>query len=132
MGKEKMKEDKKTIDISKLRYYVIAFCLFATFVIGLNFIFLPSETQPQDTIIIEIKQDEWFIKDVCVSCRTMGRGTGSDLFKYVIDNFKQSGVKRLIGVVIPNEANFRMEKLFIKYGFKLYREQNGEKYFEKK
>ena len=56
MGKEKMKEDKKTIDISKLRYYVIAFCLFATFVILLNFIFLPSETQPQDTIIIEIKQ----------------------------------------------------------------------------
>jgi len=77
-------------------------------------------------VIIEIKEDEWFIKDVCVSCRTMGRGVASSMFETVIKEFKKNNVKKLTGVVVPNEDNFRMTRLFEKFGFKAIKEFGEE------
>ena len=80
-------------------------------------------------VIIEVSGDSWFVKDICVSCRTMGRGVASSLIKYVIDKID---VKLLTGVVVINEDNWRMTRLFEKFNFKKVSEEDKKVYYELK
>ena len=70
-------------------------------------------------IIIEKKETEWVIQDMCISCRTMGRGVGSELLKRVIELAK-GNVTKIFGAIKKTKENFRMPKLYEKHGFVKY------------
>ena len=80
--------------------------------------------------IVERNENEWFIKDVCVSCRTMGRGIGTKLLKRIIDLAKASSIKKVTGYIIKNDSNFRMGPLFEKRGFKATKIENEIQWYE--
>jgi FkbH-like protein len=67
--------------------------------------------------ILEYKEDAVFIKDICISCRTMNRGIGSKLLEFIIDYAKKQQLKHITGLVIKNEQNYRMSHLYTKQGF---------------
>lgn len=71
-----------------------------------------------ETIIDTTEPDTWFIKDLTVSCRTMGRGVGSTLVLVILNIAKKQGVKNIKGYVKPSESNWRMQPLFEKRGFR--------------
>ena len=73
---------------------------------------------------------EWFIKDLCVSCRTMGRGVGGSLLDEVIKQAKDNGIDKLRGYVLPVDDNRRMSGLFTKYGFVVQKKVDGAVYYE--
>ena len=76
-------------------------------------------------IIIKKNTGYWHIIDTAVSCRTMGRGVGSTLMKYLIEYAKEEGIDKLTGKINKNSDNFRMEPLYFKSGFKRTKEQNS-------
>jgi len=61
---------------------------------------------------------EWELKDICVSCRTMGRGIGGELMDYILRQAKEQRASKVVGFIIPNEDNYRMPKLFESAGLK--------------
>ena len=67
--------------------------------------------------VIETKPKEWFIKELAVSCRTMGRGIGSALVVSILNAAKNNGVERVEGYVKQTESNWRLTPLFEKRGF---------------
>ncbi len=68
--------------------------------------------------IIDTKEpDVWFIRDITVSCRTMGRGIGSTLVLVILNLAKKEKIKKVRGYVKPTESNWRMQPLFEKRGF---------------
>jgi len=71
-----------------------------------------------ETIIRTKAPNEWFIRDLTVSCRTIGRGIGSTLVLSILDLAKKSGIKNVEGYVKPTESNWRMQPLFENKGFK--------------
>jgi FkbH-like protein len=71
-----------------------------------------------ESIIDTTEQDVWFIRDLTVSCRTMGRGVGSALVIAILNLAKEAKIKKVRGYVRLNESNFRMKPLFEKRGFK--------------
>lgn len=71
-----------------------------------------------ETIIDTREPDVWFIRDITVSCRTMGRGIGSTLVLTVLNLAKKEGIKKVRGYIKPTESNWRMQPLFEKRGFK--------------
>lgn len=68
--------------------------------------------------IIEIKDYGWWIKDLAVSCRTMGRGIGSALLIFILKQAKKESVPIVRGFVNSGESNWRMKPLYEKRGFK--------------
>ena len=74
---------------------------------------------------------EWFVQDLCVSCRTMGRGIGYKLLEYVKKQAKRNNIAFLTGIIKENKDNFRMKNLYDKCGFTLYGDDgNGEKHYK--
>ncbi|MBI2653381.1 HAD-IIIC family phosphatase [Candidatus Woesearchaeota archaeon] len=64
------------------------------------------------------KQDYgWFIKDLTVSCRTMGRGIGSALVVVILNYAKMQGIKKVRGMLVETESNWRVKPLYEKRGF---------------
>lgn len=61
-----------------------------------------------------------FIRDICVSCRTMGRGVGKALIEQ-IKNLK-ADKQRITGLLIQNEYNSQMKGLFESCGFTPYKQ----------
>lgn len=59
----------------------------------------------------------WFIKDLTVSCRTMGRGIGSALVIAVLHYAKEQGIKKVRGMLVETESNWRVKPLYEKRGF---------------
>ncbi len=59
----------------------------------------------------------WFIKDLTVSCRTMGRGVGSALIIAVLKHAKEQGIKKVRGMLVETESNWRIMPLYEKRGF---------------
>ena len=70
-----------------------------------------------------MEEEVWFITDLCVSCRVMGRGIGKQMINSIIERAKDQGVKLIKAVVKPNKDNFRMPKLYKSLGFKGYKEK---------
>ena len=59
----------------------------------------------------------WTIRDLTVSCRTMGRGVGSNLVLVILDLAQKSGIKTVSGHILPTESNWRVQPLYEKRGF---------------
>lgn len=72
----------------------------------------------------------WFIRDITVSCRTMGRGIGSTLVLITLNLAKKAGIKKVKGYIAPTESNWRMQPLFEKRGFKKVFEDGKTKRYE--
>jgi FkbH-like protein len=70
-----------------------------------------------------------FIKDLTVSCRTMGRGIGGALLISILRYAKNNNFDKVIGYVEETESNWRMKPLFEKRNFKLLKEENNRKYY---
>lgn len=70
-----------------------------------------------ETIIDTTEPGVWFVRDLTVSCRTMGRGIGSTLVIVILNLAQKAGVKKVKGYVKPSESNWRMQPLFEKRGF---------------
>lgn len=81
--------------------------------------------------IVDTKEpDIWFIRDLTVSCRTMGRGIGSALVLAILHLAKKDNIKKVQGYVIPTESNWRMQLLFEKRGFQKISDDGKIKRYE--
>lgn len=83
-----------------------------------------------ETIIDTKEPGIWFIRDLTVSCRTMGRGIGSTLLLIILNLAQKSGMEKVRGYVKPSESNWRMQPLFEKRGFKKISENGTIKNYE--
>jgi FkbH-like protein len=68
--------------------------------------------------IIEQKDYGWFIRDLTVSCRTMGRGIGSALVVAILHYAKENSIKKVVGKLVETESNWRIKPLYEKRGFR--------------
>ncbi len=68
----------------------------------------------------------WQIKDLTVSCRTMGRGIGSALLICVMHYAKEHGVKKIEGILREIESNWRMKPLYVKRGFTVIKSEGNQ------
>jgi len=59
-----------------------------------------------------------FIRDLTVSCRTMGRGIGSALLIAILNYAKEIGNKKVVGMLNETESNWRIKPLYEKREFK--------------
>ena len=66
--------------------------------------------------IIDTRTEDWEIKDLTVSCRTMGRGIGSALLISIMHYAKERKAKSIMGILKEIESNWRMKPLYIKRG----------------
>tara|TARA_Y100000310_G_scaffold94862_2_gene92652 strand:- start:1117 stop:2169 length:1053 start_codon:yes stop_codon:yes gene_type:complete len=80
--------------------------------------------------IIVRKEYGWFIRDLTVSCRTMGRGIGSALLISILKEAKRQGIKKLRGTLIESESNWRIRPLYEKRGFDKISEGDGKITYE--
>ena len=76
--------------------------------------------------IIDNKTENWEIKDLTVSCRTMGRGIGSALLISVMNYAKENNAKTIKGVLKNIESNWRMKPLYTKRGFKAIKKDGNK------
>jgi len=76
--------------------------------------------------ILDTKTKDWEIKDLTVSCRTMGRGIGSALLISIISYAKERKAKTIRGILREIESNWRMKPLYIKRGFKVIKKEGNE------
>jgi len=67
--------------------------------------------------IIERKEFGWFIRDLTVSCRTMGRGIGSALVIAILNYARSKGIQKVRGTLVETESNWRIRPLYEKRGF---------------
>ena len=74
--------------------------------------------------IVDTMNEFWSIRDLTVSCRTMGRGVGGALVIGILKKAKKEGIKKIIGYVKETESNWRMKPLFEKRGFKKISEKD--------
>jgi len=79
--------------------------------------------------IIKKTKNDWHIVDFCISCRTMGRGIGSILMEKLIKKAKEKKAIQIEGCVLDDKINYRMPKLYEKYGFKLYKTHKKMLYY---
>ena len=67
---------------------------------------------------IENKDYGWFIRDLTVSCRTMGRGIGSALVVSILGYAKENNIKKVVGKLVETESNWRVKPLYENRGFR--------------
>src|SRR3989344_7869113 len=76
--------------------------------------------------ILDTKTKDWEIKDLTVSCRTMGRGIASALLISIMHYAKEKKAKTIRGILREIESNWRMKPLYIKRGFKVIKKNGNE------
>src|SRR3989338_2516863 len=76
--------------------------------------------------IIDTRTEDWEIKDLTVSCRTMGRGIGGALLISIMHYAKERKSKSIRGILRKIESNWRMKPLYIKRGFEIIRKEENE------
>jgi len=76
--------------------------------------------------ILDTQTKDWEIKDLTVSCRTMGRGIGSALLIELMHLAKERGAKTIRGILREIESNWRMKPLYLKRGFKVIKKNGNE------
>jgi len=74
-------------------------------------------------------KEECFIRDLTVSCRTMGRGIGGALLISILEYCKANSIPRVRGYVDTSESNWRMKPLFEKRDFKPIGEEGNKSYY---
>lgn len=80
--------------------------------------------------ILENKDYGWFIRDLAVSCRTMGRGIGSALVVAVLNYAKGNGIKKVVGRLVETESNWRIKPLYENRGFRKVSANENTAYYE--
>ncbi|MDD5043635.1 MAG: HAD-IIIC family phosphatase [Patescibacteria group bacterium] len=83
-----------------------------------------------ETIIDTTEPGVWSIRDLTVSCRTMGRGIGSTLILVTLHLAKKEGIRKVKGYVKTTESNWRMQPLFEKRGFTQISDEGEVKRYE--
>jgi FkbH-like protein len=81
-------------------------------------------------IILESRDYGWFIRDLTVSCRTMGRGIGSALIVSALNYAKDNGIKKVVGKLVETESNWRIKPLYEKRGFRKTSIEDKTSYYE--
>lgn len=76
--------------------------------------------------ILDTRTKDWEIKDLTVSCRTMGRGIGSALLIAMMHEAKKRNAKSIKGILREIESNWRMKPLYLKRGFKVIKKNGNE------
>ena len=76
--------------------------------------------------ILDTRNKDWEIKDLTVSCRTMGRGIGSALLISIMHYAKEKKAKTIRGILREIESNWRMKPLYIKRGFEIIKKEGNE------
>ncbi len=76
--------------------------------------------------LIDTRTKDWEIKDLTVSCRTMGRGIGSALLIAMMHKAKERGAKTIRGILREIESNWRMKPLYLKRGFTIIKKEGNE------
>ena len=80
--------------------------------------------------IIARKDYGWFIRDLTVSCRTMGRGIGSALLLVILNCARESGIKKVIGMLTETESNWRIKPLYENRGFDKVSVEGSKTFYE--
>ena len=80
--------------------------------------------------IVVRKEYGWFIRDLTVSCRTMGRGIGSALLIAILDYARQNNVKKVVGMLTETESNWRIRPLYEKRGFEKASVEGNKVFYE--
>lgn len=80
-------------------------------------------------VLIEIKEDEWWIRLLLMSCRVMNRGVGAVLINHIRNRAREAGV-RLFAEMVPNDRNRMMYMTYKFNHFKESQKQNGLTIFE--
>lgn len=83
-----------------------------------------------ESIVDTTEPGIWSIRDLTVSCRTMGRGIGSALVLTILQLAKKDNVEKVRGYVVETESNWRMQSLFEKRGFKKVSDDGRVKRYE--
>ena len=76
--------------------------------------------------IVDTRTKDWEIKDLTVSCRTMGRGIGSALLIAIMHYAVERRAKTIRGILREIESNWRMKPLYLKRGFKVIKKEGNE------
>src|SRR3989338_10273696 len=80
--------------------------------------------------IIEQKDYGWFIRDLTVSCRTMGRGIGSALVIAILNYAKENSVNKVVGKLVETESNWRIKPLYENRGFRKSSTEGKSTFYE--
>jgi len=80
--------------------------------------------------ILERKDYGLFIRDITVSCRTMGRGIGSALIVAVLNYAKENEIKKTVGKLVETESNWRIKPLYERRGFTKISSDDKATFFE--
>ncbi|MDP6670212.1 MAG: GNAT family N-acetyltransferase, partial [archaeon] len=80
--------------------------------------------------ILEPQEGGFFIRDLAVSCRTLGRGIGGAMLVAVLNYAKSQGVKKLTGYIKETEANWRLRPLFEKRNFHEAKKEDGKIFYD--
>lgn len=75
-------------------------------------------------VLIQKRTESWFLRDMAISCRTMGRGIGSTMVVF-ITKLAQACGKKIVGFIEPTGKNWRMCSL---YEYLQFEDQGGGYY----
>ncbi|MFW9797688.1 MAG: HAD-IIIC family phosphatase [Candidatus Thorarchaeota archaeon] len=77
--------------------------------------------------IVKMKDDDWWIDLLLMSCRVIGRSVETALLARVVADARAAKAKRIIGEYIPTKKNPPAADLYEKHGFGMPTESNGGK-----
>lgn len=83
-------------------------------------------------VIVEKKEQEWFIDTFLLSCRIIGREVEKVLLKYIMDKAHANNVSLLKGHYILSEKNQPARELYKSNGFTMVQESDIESFWIKK
>lgn len=69
--------------------------------------------------LVEVREEEWWIRLLLMSCRVMNRGVGSVFINHIRNRAREAGVK-LLAEMIPSDRNRMM---YMTYKFNHFREK---------
>ena len=67
--------------------------------------------------IVKIKDDDWWIDSLLMSCRVIGRSVETALLAKIVSDARAAKATRIIGEYIPTKKNPPAANLFQKHGF---------------
>ncbi|OLS31296.1 MAG: hypothetical protein ThorAB25_03850 [Candidatus Thorarchaeota archaeon AB_25] len=67
--------------------------------------------------IVKMKDDDWWIDSLLMSCRVIGRSAETALLARIVSDARAKKAKRIIGEYIPTKKNPPAADLFEKHGF---------------
>ncbi|HLD58691.1 MAG TPA: HAD-IIIC family phosphatase [archaeon] len=75
-------------------------------------------------------KEELSIRDLTVSCRTMGRGIGGALVIAALGYAEENGIKKVSGYLVETESNWRVMPMYEKRNFRQVKRHEGKIFYE--